>query len=196
MKYGVFLARMQPLHIAHTYLIKKALSDCENVVIVLGSSNKKNIIRNPFDFNFRRELLELALIGDGLSEELKRISIFELPDWSYENDQNDTTRWGHYLYYNIVSRIQHKHFSIYYSDDSNIIKTWLDDEISQFVNLRLFNRSDVYDGLSATNIRRAIIENDLVYLNKFLHKSTIGRINEIRNYYTETLNNPSNDFSM
>jgi len=72
-KFGVFLARMQPLHVAHTYLIKQALFECEKVVIVLGSSNKKDMIRNPFTIDFRMKLLKNALIEEGFSEELDRI---------------------------------------------------------------------------------------------------------------------------
>ena len=40
MKVGIFLARMQPLHNAHLWLIDKALEENDKVLIVLGSENK------------------------------------------------------------------------------------------------------------------------------------------------------------
>ena len=39
-KVGVFLARMQPVHNAHLYLVNKALEESDKVLIVLGSENK------------------------------------------------------------------------------------------------------------------------------------------------------------
>ena len=36
LKIGVFIARFQPLHKAHMYVIEKALKDCDKVVIMLG----------------------------------------------------------------------------------------------------------------------------------------------------------------
>ena len=56
-KIGVFLARFQPIHNAHLYVIETALKECDHVAIMLGSSNKNNMPRNPFDFNLRYNLL-------------------------------------------------------------------------------------------------------------------------------------------
>ena len=73
-KIGVFLARFQPLHNAHLHVIKKALEECDRVVIMLGSSNKKSMLRNPYDFNLRYDLLKASL-----SDDMERIDIYELP---------------------------------------------------------------------------------------------------------------------
>lgn len=144
-KTGVFLARMQPLHIAHLYLVEQALAECEEVWVVLGSANRKDMLRNPFTIEFRREMLTQALSEKGYSiEDLNRIHVFELPDWSLENDPNDTVTWGRYFYYNVVSRVQHKNFTMYYSDDSSIIRGWFDSEVGEHITLRLFDRTAVY----------------------------------------------------
>lgn len=60
-KIGVFLSRMQPLHIGHLGMIDKALSENDKVIILIGSSNKKETIRNPLGVEIRREILEEAL---------------------------------------------------------------------------------------------------------------------------------------
>lgn len=196
-KTGVFLARMQPLHIAHLFLIEQALSECEDVWVVLGSANKHDMIRNPFTLEFRDEVLREALKDSGHSQgDLDRIHIFELPDWSLENDTNETIIWGRYFYYNVVSRIQHKDFSIYYSDDSEIIKSWFNSEVKDHITLRLFNRSKVYEGLSATKIRQAIIDKDTEYLNQYCPKAILNRLDYISDYYTGVIDNPESDFSM
>lgn len=196
-KNGVFLARMQPLHVAHMFLVEKAMDECETVHICLGSSNKKDMIRNPFTVGYRRLLLEQALLDKGYSQDdLDRVHVFELPDWSFENDSNDTVTWGRYFYYNVVSRIEAKRFAIYYSDDSEIINGWFNSEVRDNIHLRLFDRSKQYDGLSATKVRQAIIDKDMDYLREFCPQSVINQVDYISRYYRQVLESPDNDFSM
>ncbi len=196
-KSGVFLARMQPLHIAHLFLIEQAMKDCEEVWVVLGSSNKHDMLRNPFTLEFRTEVLKEALSDSGYSkEDIDRIHIFELPDWSLENDVNEPIIWGRYFYYNVVSRIQHKSFAMYYSDDSSIIKSWFDSEVKDHIHINLFNRAQVYEGLSATRIREAIINKNTDYLNKYCPKAILRRLDYLSEYYKKVIDNPENDFSM
>ena len=57
MKVGIFLARMQPLHNAHLWLIDKALEENDKVLIVLGSENKVDMLRNPYNINLRKKML-------------------------------------------------------------------------------------------------------------------------------------------
>ncbi len=196
-KLGVFLARMQPLHIAHMYLVEKALEENERVAIVLGSANKEGMIRNPFDLKTRTKLLHKVLRDKKYSEEdINRITVFELPDWSYENDTNETLEWGRYLYYNIVSRTQTKKFSIYYSDDAEIIKNWFKGVPEDRITLRLFNRSNVYEGLSATKIREAILNEDQEYLEKYIPLIILDDVIELTTELEAVTNNPKEDFSM
>ena len=196
-KLGVFLARMQPLHIAHMYLVEKALEENERVAIVLGSANKEGMLRNPFDLETRIELLHKVLRDKKYSEEdIAKIIVFELPDWSYENDVNETLEWGRYLYYNIVSRTQTKEFSIYYSDDAEIIKSWFRGVPEGRVTLRLFNRSNIYEGLSATKIREAILNEDRGYLEKYIPSNILDDVINLTTELREVANNPRADFSM
>jgi len=196
-KTGVFLARMQPLHIAHLFLIKEALSECEQVCIVLGSSNKHDMLRNPLTFEFRQEVLKQALADEGYSSaDLARITMFELPDWGLENDVNEPITWGRYFYYNVVSRMQQKNFAMYYSDDPAIINGWFQSEVGEHITLRLHERSSVYDGLSATRIREAILTNDTDYLNRFCPPAILAHLEYIRGLYQQVVKHPKDDFVM
>lgn len=196
-KTGVFLARMQPLHVAHMFLIKKALEECETVWVVLGSANKKDMQRNPFSLDFRKDMLTQALSEEGYSSEyINRIHIFELPDWSLENDTNETYMWGRYLYFNIVSRAETKKFTIYYSDSPEIIKSWFPSDIADNITLRLFDRTQTYDGLSATKIREALINQNTEYISKYCPPVILRNLGYISKYYQNVLEAPSSDFSM
>lgn len=48
-KKGLILGRFQTLHKGHEYIIDKALDLCEEVLILIGSSDKSGTIENPFD---------------------------------------------------------------------------------------------------------------------------------------------------
>ena len=140
-KVGVFLSRMQPLHIGHLGIIEKALEENEKVIILIGSKNKKDTIRNPLDINLRREILKEALEERFNEENRKRITVSELPDWSMETDISSNLEWGRYLYYNIVSLGEQKSFSFYFSDDKQIIQNWFEDMLTKRITFRLFERS-------------------------------------------------------
>ncbi len=196
LKIGVFIARFQPLHKAHIYVIEKALKECDKLVIMLGSSNKENMPRNPFNFRLRKELLSESL---GSEQDMTRIQIYQLPDWSEENLSNDDAVWGHYLYYNIVSRIGQKNFTLYYSDNPDTVKNWFDDEVNRFVSFCFFDRQKVFDGLSSTKIREALLnftEKDKKYLYKFLPEAVFERVEELREIILKVHSNPKKDFTM
>ena len=196
-KAGVFLARMQPLHIAHLFLIEQAMNECEEVWIVLGSANKQDMLRNPFTLELRLRFLLETLSEKGYpKEDLDRIHVFELADWSYENDPNDPVTWGRYFYYNVVARTLQKTFAIYYSDDSEIIRRWFDSEVKDYVTLRLFDRSSMYEGLSATRVREAILSRDTAYLKQFCPSVVLENLDYIRDYYIKVNASPRPDFSM
>lgn len=196
LKIGVFIARFQPLHKAHMYVIEKALKDCDKVVIMLGSSNKENMPRNPFNFRLRKELLSESLSN---VHDMTKIQIYQFPDWSEENLVTDDSVWGHYLYYNIVSRINQKNFTLYYSDNPEIAKAWFDDEVNKYISFCFLDRQKVFDGLSSTKIREALLnftEKDKKYLYKFLPEAVFERVEELRDIIVKVHKNPTKDFTM
>lgn len=192
-KYGVFLARMQPVHNAHLFLVRKALEEQDRVLIVLGSENKVDMLRNPYDIKLREEMLRECLSD----EDNKRIEIVTLPDWSMESDTESALIWGRYFYYNVVSRIGQKRFSIYYSDDPKILDGWFkDSEVYEYITYRNFERSKLFEGLSSTKIRQAFIDKDIDYIKKYCPKSVVNRFDYLASYYDEVKENPKEDFSM
>lgn len=192
-KAGVFLARMQPVHNAHLYLVKKALEECDKVLIVLGSENKVDMLRNPYDIGLREEMLRECFNF----EENKKLSVVTLPDWSMESDLDGAKIWGRYFYYNVVSRLEQKHFSLYYSDDPTILDSWFKDtEVESYITYRNFERNSIFDGLSSTKIRNAFIENDYGYIEKYCPRPVIKRFKLLKSYYEDVKRSPKEDFSM
>ena len=192
-KVGVFLARMQPVHNAHLFLVHKALEENDKVLIVLGSENKVDMLRNPYDISLREEMLRECLTD----EDNKKLEIVTLPDWSMESDKENDKTWGRYFYYNVVSRIFQKRFSLYYSDDPKILDDWFNDtEVREFITYRNFERSKLFEGLSSTKIRNAFINDDVDYIKEYCPESVQKRFDYLKKYYENVTLNPKDDFSM
>lgn len=192
-KVGVFLARMQPVHNAHLYLVRKALDENDKVLIVLGSENKVDMLRNPYDISLREEMLRECLTD----EDNKKLEIVTLPDWSMESDKESDKIWGRYFYYNVVSRINQKRFSIYYSDDPKILDSWFNGtEVREYITYRNFERSSIFEGLSSTKIRNAFIEDNEDYIKEYCPESVQKRFVYLKKYYQDVKTNPKEDFSM
>lgn len=192
-KVGVFLARMQPVHNAHLFLVKKALEENDKVLIVLGSENKVDMLRNPYDIKLREQMLRECFD----QESNDKIEIVTLPDWSMESDVENAKTWGRYFYYNVVSRIGQKRFSLYYSDDPKILDSWFEDtEVREYITYRNFERDKLFEGLSSTKIREAFTNDNKVYIKKYCPKPVVNRFDYLKSYYQNVKDNPKNDFSM
>ncbi len=193
MKYGIFLARMQPVHNAHLWLVEKALAENDRVLIVLGSENKVDMLRNPFGITLRKKMLRECLT----KEQNRKLRILTLPDWSMESDTESAQIWGRYFYYNVVANIGQKHFSIYYSDDVRILDSWFQGtEVAEYITYRNFERENLFDGLSSTKIRNAFIENNIEYIKKYCPQSVVDRFEYLASYYKGVSAAPKADFSM
>ena len=191
---GVCIMRMQPLHNAHLYIIKTMLKMCINVTVILGSENKVDMLRNPFDIQLRKTMLMEALEED----ERDRVTIFNLPDWSMESDLEEAKTWGTYLYMNIVSRIGTKKFTIFYNDDPAIIENWFEQEYlgEDRVSFFFMDRGNMFNGLSATKIREAFEEDDISYIDEYCPHSVVDRYVILRDTWLNIKKNPRDDFSM
>ena len=54
---GILIGRFQPLHLGHVHLIETALTQCEQLLIVIGSANRARNLKNPFSFDERKNLI-------------------------------------------------------------------------------------------------------------------------------------------
>lgn len=150
-KYGVILARFQPVHNGYLALIMKAIQENDMVLLLVGSADKVNE-RNPIPIDLRIDMLKNALTEHGISD---KCLIQPLPDLTDESD--NSLDWGFYLYANVVKYIGKSSFNIYYSDGYEIITTWFPKFIlKDYISMTLMARSQVEKGISATAVREAI----------------------------------------
>ena len=158
MAVGVIIARIQPIHKGHLELIRQALNENENVLLLVGSADKLNK-RNPIPIAMRLELANKA-IEEAFKEDSKRVRIQPLADLTDESDNSHD--WGFYLYSHIVGFTKSPEFTIYYSDGFEIIMQWFPPFITRdFVSFKLNARGTIHNSLSATKVREMILKEDV-----------------------------------
>ena len=84
MKIGILVGRFQPLHKGHIEAIEFAENNSDKLYIIVGSAEKSNQKRNPFTFEERKKMIELAMIDIKLHESITIVPI---------NDANNHTEW-------------------------------------------------------------------------------------------------------
>ena len=77
---GLFIGRFQPLHNGHVFYINKILSECQNLVIIIGSSQEKRTDKNPFSVEERKTMLSLRFQNELKLKKIKLISAVDYPD--------------------------------------------------------------------------------------------------------------------
>ena len=154
-----------------------AAKENDEVHVFIGSADKFNL-RNPIPISMRSELAKKAIEEEA---GFVNVHIHWLDDLSDEGDNSHD--WGFYLYSKIVTEIQQSNFTIYYSDGFEIITSWFPGFILRNnVSLSLLARNATESGISATTVRRMILEDSnelkdvvpsLVYEQRYAIKNLI-----------------------
>lgn len=59
--FAVFVGRFQPVHRAHLQIMENAMKEADRLIVVVGSHRSPRTLRNPWSFDERKTMLELAL---------------------------------------------------------------------------------------------------------------------------------------
>lgn len=89
-----------------------------------------------------------------------------------------------------------KHFKLYYSDGIDNLNSWFDSEVKPYIEYRLFERSSLFAGLSATKIRQAFVDDSKEYIEQFCPKVVMDNFDYLRNYYLGVVDKPKEDWEM
>ena len=164
---ALFIGRFQPFHNAHLLDAKKILKDADEVIIAIGSSQEKNTLENPFSYNERKRMIELALKNN----KIKNFKIYPVPD--LYNDR----KWVEYIKDNIPK------FDFVYSGNQWTLKCFKKFD-SKVKKLKLVN------GISSTIIRKMMVKNKnwekLVPREIADYIVKVNGINRIKNIHSKT----------
>lgn len=136
---GLMLGRFQPFHNGHLALTKQILTECDELLIIIGSAQFNFIDKDPFSAGER-----LLMIHEGLKEagiDLSRCYVVPIA-----NDENNA-RWLAYL------RSMVPPFDVLYSGNNFVKHLVLYQDSSIAIKDPIFAEKDEYNG---TNIRHLI----------------------------------------
>ena len=136
---GLMMGRFQPFHLGHLGLVKQILSECDEVVIAITSSQFNYLEKDPFTASERIEMIHQALKESGV--DLSKCFIIPI-----ENQFNIVT-WASYLK-SILPQ-----FNKVYSGNE-YVSMLLADAGVQVIAPKFLDR----DRYNATNIRNLIVE--------------------------------------
>jgi len=136
---GLMMGRFQPFHLGHLDLVKQILSECDEVVIAITSSQFNYLEKDPFTASERIEMIHQAL----KEAEVDLSKCFIIP---IENQFNIVT-WASYLK-SILPQ-----FNKVYSGNE-YVSMLLADAGVQVIAPKFLDR----DRYNATNIRNLIVE--------------------------------------
>jgi len=169
MNLWLFIGRLNPPHIWHTWIIRKALSENDKVLVLLWTPLIPDD-NNPFDFNFRKKLI-LKVFSEN------NLNILELKDHSSD------LVWIKNIIQIIESNYKEFNNITFYAwdfeNDSayNVIKEFEAEFNKYNIEYVLRSRKDSFINyewkkheISATNVRNALNDWNLELVEKFCDK--------------------------
>lgn len=79
MHVGVLIGRFQPLHAGHISIIEQACTQCDKLLILVGSANIKETRKNPWSLNHRKEEIKHSILTPNFE-------ILAIPDMVYNTE--------------------------------------------------------------------------------------------------------------
>jgi nicotinamide-nucleotide adenylyltransferase len=135
---GLFLGRFQPFHKGHLHIIKKALEQVDELIIIIGSSQYSNTADNPFSTEEREKMIRAALDSEGITA----YKIIPIPDIHSDDE-----------YVDHVKTFTPEFEVVFASDNKLTEKLFSEKGYKVVVDER-------YDGITATKIRDMMLKGE------------------------------------
>lgn len=136
---GILVGRFQPFHLGHLSAVRDSSREVDELIIVVGSSQRSHEFRNPFTAGERIEMIRETLIAEQEIDE-HRIMVIPVPDTDI-----------HYLWTYQLDLLVPRYDRVYTNDP--FTKYLFAERGIKVVQPRLHKRRD----LSATQIRRRMV---------------------------------------
>ena len=184
---GLICGRFSHIHKGHQLLIDKSLEICKNTIILVGSAQESNTLRNPFTSDYRIKLIKKIY-------NCPEIKISELQDMTNEYDV--TSKWGQYVIDKTIEKAG-KMADVIISGNDESRKKWFSKEQTKNVKEIFINKNNLR--ISATELRGYLLINDKKNWSQYVSEKIIDDFEEIRNIllevpiYRQILNNMGNN---
>ena len=167
-EFGMICGRFSHIHNGHKILIEKGLQLCNKVLILVGSAQENNTLRNPFSAEYRIKLIKKIYNNDNLIIE-------KLDDMT--NEYDISYDWGEYVINNTKKHIG-RFADLIITGNDDLRKGWFSEEQLKDTEELIVDRKLL--DISATKLRGYIIVNDKEKWKKYVPEEIHEDFDEIR----------------
>ena len=167
-KLGLICGRFSHIHKGHQILIDKALELCENILILVGSAQESGTLRNPFDADFRIELIKKVYPDP-------KIKIEKLNDMS--NEYDISYEWGQYII-DKTKKYTGTFADLIVTGNDNLRKGWFSEEQMKDTTELIIDRKQLE--ISATDLRGYLLINDQQTWKRYVPEQILNDFQSIR----------------
>lgn len=172
-KLGFVIGRFQHLHNGHIKMIDAGLNSCEQLILLVGSSQESFTRRNPFNLKTRMDVIRehyYSQIQTG------RLLLAHTDDMTHEGDGSH--EWGAFLLNKVEMWKQHYSVNadldcmVYGNDEERM--SWFSPESIEHVSHIIIGRPD--HEISATKMRKFLIEDNYEEWKKEMPRDKFNNI--------------------
>jgi len=169
-KYGIVVGRFQHIHIGHEKLIDIGLNICNKLLVFITVSDKGENEKNPYTYEYRKSLLEIIY-----NDEIKNGKMIIAP-------MNDVTildtSWGEEVLNEAKTILGEYPSCIIYGKDKNILKCFPKEMVDNLTEV-VVDRNSLK--ISATEMRKLLLENNEKEWQKYANPKIYNKYNELKN---------------
>lgn len=169
---GIIVGRFQHIHCGHEKIINIGTNLCRKLLIFVGSYNAKPSAKNPYDFEYRKKLIENIY-----HEQVKDGTIVISPLKDLENKDELSPVWGKYVIDRATEKLNNAPNCIIYGKDKDIFKCFDKETVHNMTEV-LVDRKTLT--ISATKMRKFLKEDNKKEWMKYANPAIYNEYENLR----------------
>lgn len=145
---SVTIGRFQPWHLGHQSILRAALREADELLVLIGSSGQARSYRNPFTFTERKAMILNSLHA----EEVGRVTVLPISDFPYNDEKWFTSVQAAIAGHCAAKGIKVSRSTVVLAGHAKDGTSYYIKRFPQYGALRLPNHA----GLSATDLREPL----------------------------------------
>lgn len=170
---GIIVGRFQHIHNGHEKIINIGRSLCEKLLIFVGSAGEKPSSRNPYDYEYRKKLIEMIY-----KEDIKKGNVIINPLNDLENKDDLSPKWGEYVLNNATQILGKGPECIIYGKDKDIFKCFDKNTVKNITEV-LVDRNCF--NISATKMRNYLLNDEKDEWKKYANEAIYSEYQNLKN---------------
>ena len=171
-KTGIIVGRFQHIHNGHEKIINIGRNLCDTLLIFVGSYGVEKSLKNPYDYEYRKELITKIYKDD-----IENGSVIIKPLKDLENKDELSPKWGRYVISSAIEILEKSPECIIYGKDKDIFKCFDKETVKNMteilVDRNIFN-------ISATKMREFLLKDRKSEWEKYANPAIYSEYDNLR----------------